>query len=211
MIAKERLFESRGSLSSALATDVAIHGSLDGAWLNASLAIDASVGFFHSMTSHTAHSFAKDERGVDAGGDVLEVAPRQVTGGEDSSAGGGAASIFKLVWADWHKRLGEVAMDVLGPAGLVALLTAFGRTASGIVSERPSCLRQHPGRNSTPSPSPWTREYYLNVSHYNASTARSEKTPIGRCASSASWPSWARVPYPWLEWRNPEKTSSPLN
>jgi len=102
-------------------------------------------------------------------------------------------------------------LTLVGPAGLVALLTAFGRTASGIVSERPSCLRQHPGRNSTPSPSPWTREYYLNVSHYNASTARSEKTPIGRCASSASWPSWARVPYPWLEWRNPEKTSSPLN
>jgi alkylation response protein AidB-like acyl-CoA dehydrogenase len=44
----------------------------------------------------------------------------RVTGGEDSSAGGGAASIFKLAWASWHKRLGEVAMDVLGPAGLVA-------------------------------------------------------------------------------------------
>jgi alkylation response protein AidB-like acyl-CoA dehydrogenase len=44
----------------------------------------------------------------------------QVTGGEDSSAGGGAASIFKLAWASWHKRLGEVAMDVLGPAGLLA-------------------------------------------------------------------------------------------
>ena len=43
-----------------------------------------------------------------------------VTGGEDSSAGGGAASIFKLVWAGWHKRLGEVAMTVLGPDGLVA-------------------------------------------------------------------------------------------
>jgi alkylation response protein AidB-like acyl-CoA dehydrogenase len=44
----------------------------------------------------------------------------RVTGGQDSSAGGGAASIFKLAWASWHKRLGEVAMDVLGPAGLVA-------------------------------------------------------------------------------------------
>ena len=43
-----------------------------------------------------------------------------VTGGEDSSAGGGAASIFKLAWASWHKRLGEVAMDVLGPEGLIA-------------------------------------------------------------------------------------------
>ncbi|MGZ4455715.1 MAG: acyl-CoA dehydrogenase family protein [Nocardioides sp.] len=43
-----------------------------------------------------------------------------VAGGEDSSAGGGAASIAKLVWARWHQRLGELAMDVLGPAGLTA-------------------------------------------------------------------------------------------
>ncbi|WP_435741318.1 acyl-CoA dehydrogenase family protein [Nocardioides sp. SYSU DS0663] len=43
-----------------------------------------------------------------------------VTGGQDSAAGGGAASIFKLVWAAWHKRLGEVAMEVLGPDGLTA-------------------------------------------------------------------------------------------
>lgn len=43
-----------------------------------------------------------------------------VTGGDDSSAGGGAASIAKLVWARWHQRLGELAMDVLGPAGLLA-------------------------------------------------------------------------------------------
>jgi alkylation response protein AidB-like acyl-CoA dehydrogenase len=43
-----------------------------------------------------------------------------VTAGEDSSAGGGAASIFKLVWANWHKRLGEVVMDVRGLDGLVA-------------------------------------------------------------------------------------------
>ena len=41
-----------------------------------------------------------------------------VTAGDDSSAGGGAASIFKLVWANWHKRLGEVAMDVRGLDGL---------------------------------------------------------------------------------------------
>jgi alkylation response protein AidB-like acyl-CoA dehydrogenase len=33
---------------------------------------------------------------------------------------GGAASIFKLVWGNWHRRLGEVAMDVAGAAGLTA-------------------------------------------------------------------------------------------
>jgi alkylation response protein AidB-like acyl-CoA dehydrogenase len=50
----------------------------------------------------------------------------QVTGGEDSSAGGGAASIFKLAWASWHKKLGEVAMDVLGAEGLIARETPYG-------------------------------------------------------------------------------------
>jgi alkylation response protein AidB-like acyl-CoA dehydrogenase len=31
-----------------------------------------------------------------------------------------APSIFKLVWANWHKKLGEVAMDVRGLDGLLA-------------------------------------------------------------------------------------------
>jgi alkylation response protein AidB-like acyl-CoA dehydrogenase len=44
----------------------------------------------------------------------------EVTAGDDSAAAGGAASIFKLVWASWHKKLGEVAMDVQGLGGLVA-------------------------------------------------------------------------------------------
>ena len=43
-----------------------------------------------------------------------------VVAGEDSSAGGGAASIAKLVWASWHQQLGELAMDVAGPDGLTA-------------------------------------------------------------------------------------------
>ncbi len=30
------------------------------------------------------------------------------------------ASISKLYWASWHRRFGELAIDVLGPAGLVA-------------------------------------------------------------------------------------------
>jgi alkylation response protein AidB-like acyl-CoA dehydrogenase len=41
-----------------------------------------------------------------------------VVAGSDSSAGGGAASIAKLVWANWHKRLGEQAMAILGADGL---------------------------------------------------------------------------------------------
>ncbi len=42
-----------------------------------------------------------------------------VEGGSDSAAGGGAGSIFKLVWANWHRRLGEVAMQVAGADGLL--------------------------------------------------------------------------------------------
>lgn len=42
-----------------------------------------------------------------------------VEGGQDSAAGGGAGSIFKLAWARWHRRLGEVAMDVAGADGLL--------------------------------------------------------------------------------------------
>lgn len=42
-----------------------------------------------------------------------------VVGGQDSAAGGGAGSIFKLAWARWHRRLGEVAMDVAGADGLL--------------------------------------------------------------------------------------------
>jgi len=40
------------------------------------------------------------------------------TAGRGSDAGGGAASIAKLVWANWHRRLGELAMDIAGVDGL---------------------------------------------------------------------------------------------
>ncbi|WP_370246861.1 acyl-CoA dehydrogenase family protein [Nocardioides sp.] len=43
--------------------------------------------------------------------------------GADSAAGGGAGSIFKLVWANWHQRLGEVAMQVAGLDGLLTRQT----------------------------------------------------------------------------------------
>ena len=37
-----------------------------------------------------------------------------------SEGGDASASIFKLGWATWHQQLGELAMDVRGPAGLLA-------------------------------------------------------------------------------------------
>ncbi|MFQ6399062.1 acyl-CoA dehydrogenase family protein [Nocardia sp. KC 131] len=40
----------------------------------------------------------------------------QATGADD----GGQASVSKLLWANWHRGLGELAMAVLGPAGLIA-------------------------------------------------------------------------------------------
>jgi alkylation response protein AidB-like acyl-CoA dehydrogenase len=48
----------------------------------------------------------------------LTVMRFQALRGLSSDAPGGD-SIFKLVWANWHKSLGEAAMDVLGPDGLV--------------------------------------------------------------------------------------------
>ena len=43
-----------------------------------------------------------------------------VEGGSGSDAGGGAASIAKLIWANWHQKLGETAMAIAGPASLTA-------------------------------------------------------------------------------------------
>ena len=55
-----------------------------------------------------------------AGLDVeLEVLRWQALRGLSEEDAGGA-SVFKLAWANWHKRLGEVAMDVRGLDGLVA-------------------------------------------------------------------------------------------
>ncbi|MEN8706343.1 MAG: acyl-CoA dehydrogenase family protein [Nocardioides marinisabuli] len=48
-----------------------------------------------------------------------------VTAGSDSAAGGGAASIAKLVWGGWHRRLGELAMQVAGADGLTARGAAY--------------------------------------------------------------------------------------
>lgn len=53
----------------------------------------------------------------------LEVMRRQAMRGLSSDDAAGP-SVFKLVWASWHKRLGEVAMDVLGADGLT---TASGQ------------------------------------------------------------------------------------
>jgi alkylation response protein AidB-like acyl-CoA dehydrogenase len=42
---------------------------------------------------------------------------RSRTGGD---IGPGQDNVSKLLWANWHRDLGELAMDVVGKAGLVA-------------------------------------------------------------------------------------------
>ena len=50
---------------------------------------------------------------------MLSGTPRQ------SQAPDGSASIAKLVWATWHRRLGELAMEVAGPAGITAAAAPY--------------------------------------------------------------------------------------
>jgi alkylation response protein AidB-like acyl-CoA dehydrogenase len=58
----------------------------------------------------------------------LQVMREQVLSMLDSAANAGAggptassdASVVKLLWSRWHRDLGELAMDVLGPASMVA-------------------------------------------------------------------------------------------
>jgi len=48
--------------------------------------------------------------------EVMQAHARRTLGGDAP----GAASVSKLVWASWHRGLGELAMDVLGAGSLVA-------------------------------------------------------------------------------------------
>jgi len=43
---------------------------------------------------------------------------RMLAGGADPSLGD-AALTYKLYWSTWHRDLGELAMDILGPAGMI--------------------------------------------------------------------------------------------
>ncbi len=52
--------------------------------------------------------------------EVLRFNTLRSLSGYDGPVAPAEASIIKLFWAGWHQRLGELAIDVLGPAGLVA-------------------------------------------------------------------------------------------
>ncbi len=49
---------------------------------------------------------------------------------------GPEASIGKLYWSTWHRRLGEIAMDVLGTDGAARRGRARARTTSSTSSQR---------------------------------------------------------------------------
>ncbi|WP_328528269.1 acyl-CoA dehydrogenase family protein [Nocardioides sp. NBC_00368] len=50
--------------------------------------------------------------------EVLRLHALRTLSAYDSGSSGPEASVSKLLWARWHRDLGELAMDVLGPAGL---------------------------------------------------------------------------------------------
>jgi len=61
---------------------------------------------------------------------------------------GPEASIGKLYWSTWHRNLGELAMDILGPAGQIVPAPATGSTSS-TTSSGPTCSAGR--RPSTPA------------------------------------------------------------
>ena len=52
----------------------------------------------------------------------LQVMREQVLAmlGSDSDPAAGGASVVKLLWSTWHRDLGQLAMDVLGPSSMLA-------------------------------------------------------------------------------------------
>ncbi|TDC48154.1 acyl-CoA dehydrogenase [Actinomadura sp. KC345] len=55
-----------------------------------------------------------------AGLEIMRLNAVRTMAGVTAGAPGPESSISKLVWGTWHRELGELAMDVLGAAGLVA-------------------------------------------------------------------------------------------
>ena len=49
--------------------------------------------------------------------------------GPEGSAPGPEAMITKIFWATWHRNLGKLAMDVLGPEGEIAEAAPYGLSA----------------------------------------------------------------------------------
>jgi len=53
----------------------------------------------------------------------------------DARAAAGQASVSKLLWANWHRGLGELAMDVLGAPGLISQRLMGGLPGPSVVTQ----------------------------------------------------------------------------
>ncbi len=51
---------------------------------------------------------------------VMQAHARRTLADVDAGTGGSEASVAKLLWANWHRGLGELAMEVMGASSLVA-------------------------------------------------------------------------------------------
>ncbi len=51
---------------------------------------------------------------------VMQAHARRTLSDVDAGTGGSEASVAKLLWANWHRGLGELAMEVMGAPSLVA-------------------------------------------------------------------------------------------
>jgi alkylation response protein AidB-like acyl-CoA dehydrogenase len=54
---------------------------------------------------------------------------RMLTALSKTGVVGPEASIGKLYWSNWHRNLGELAMDILGPAGQIVPVAGNGEYA----------------------------------------------------------------------------------
>jgi alkylation response protein AidB-like acyl-CoA dehydrogenase len=52
--------------------------------------------------------------------EIMRLNATRTMAGITAGSPGPESSISKLVWGTWHRDLGELAMDILGPAGMVA-------------------------------------------------------------------------------------------
>ena len=82
----------------------------------------------------------------------------------------GQDNVSKLLWANWHRELGEIAMDVAGKAGLVA----DGRRVRRVAAAVPVLPRRHHLRRVERDPAQHHRR------------ARARPTPRGQRPMSAS-------------------------
>jgi len=83
---------------------------------------------------------------------------------------GPEASIGKLYWSSWHRRLGEVAMDVLGTDGLIIEGDSDGRGGGGFADRR---------RKAGASDGASSGEYELDELHRTFMVSRSETIYAG--------------------------------